>query len=354
MAVRLMWIRGPWWDGLWFLSGFPLALVVTLGGAWGGLDLKKMLAWFLIIQVIDTSHRISPILMAWRHHGFRREMMRQPVQYIAVPVLILAAGVAAGFASQRWWADAHFINNSTGFIATSLTLNPLALLMFLHYAWNIWHFGMQNFGVATIYRLRSGISYPASQRSIDKYLFLSIQVALGIQIVFSLPVTAWMTRVPAGVVTNHAIYAALGIAAFLVIMREAAISRLWFSPRILFAGSQALILFLGPGLWITVISSFNHWLTAIGLSAHVDGNRRAKSPATIVFLAFMLGIILAAVIYIDPASTSLRFLPPLIGFSVALGVVHFLYDRWVWQLSDPQVRATIGRDLFITGAAVHP
>lgn len=29
-----------------------------------------------------------------------------------------------------------------------------------------------------------------------------------------------------------------------------------------------------------------------------------------------------------------------------IGFVHFLYSRWIWKLSNPLVRATIGRDLW--------
>jgi hypothetical protein len=35
---------------------------------------------------------------------------------------------------------------------------------------------------------------------------------------------------------------------------------------------------------------------------------------------------------------------------IGLGFVHFLYDRWVYKLSDPQVRAIIGRDIFRAAA----
>jgi hypothetical protein len=37
---------------------------------------------------------------------------------------------------------------------------------------------------------------------------------------------------------------------------------------------------------------------------------------------------------------------PAVSLRLGLGFVHFLYDRWLWQFSDPRVRATIGADLF--------
>ena len=41
----------------------------------------------------------------------------------------------------------------------------------------------------------------------------------------------------------------------------------------------------------------------------------------------------------------IRVIPVIICARMGLGFVHFLYDRWVWKLRDPLVRATIGRDL---------
>jgi hypothetical protein len=43
-----------------------------------------------------------------------------------------------------------------------------------------------------------------------------------------------------------------------------------------------------------------------------------------------------------PAGNMIRVVPVVICARMGLGFVHFLYDRWIWKLSDPQVRATIG------------
>jgi hypothetical protein len=39
-----------------------------------------------------------------------------------------------------------------------------------------------------------------------------------------------------------------------------------------------------------------------------------------------------------------------IASRVSLGFVESLYDRWIWKFSDPEVRATIGKDLFAAPA----
>jgi hypothetical protein len=341
-------------------------LALVLVAAWSGLRLQNVFAFFAVVMTLDTIHRLAPMWTAWNHPGFRRVMVKKPMKYVAIPAAILAAGVAAGFASQVYWpadmfvlsgqtywpADRYMASGGVTYVPRALSVNPLVWLMALHYVWNIWHFAMQNFGLMQIYRRRSGIAYPTSQRTIDRTLFLGIQIAIGIQVLFSLPSTNWLTRYSPAIETNHVVYVLLGIAALAVVVREAAVSRTWYSPRILFAASQMIIMFTASGLWVVVISSFTHWLTAIGLSSHVDGVRRTGSPMPAVCGVSMLGIGLAFLLFFTPYLRA-NFFPALLGFSAALGIVHFLYDRWLYKLSDARVAATIGSDMFCLDAG-HP
>jgi hypothetical protein len=334
-----MWIRSAAWDGCWFLSSFPLAVLLTLAWAWSGIDPRHLAAWVLAIQVLDTTHRVSPMLLAWRHPGFRQVARAAPTQFVALPALLLGLGLACGLASARWWPGGRMVVNGTTVIPSAmLTLDPLAWLLLLFFVLNFWHFGRQNFGVMSIYRRRSGIAYPPAQRRVDLCLMMGIQAAIAAQVIFSLPATRWLTSYPPAEVTNHVVYVVLGLFAAAVILRDAAISGRWASPRVAFAAGQALILILGPGLWLFVINSVNHWLVEIGLCAHVEGRaRQQRLSAPLV----VLGICGAAATVIP---ISVLLLPPVLGLSAALGLAHFLYDRWVWKLSDPRVQATIGRE----------
>jgi hypothetical protein len=89
-----------------------------------------------------------------------------------------------------------------------------------------------------------------------------------------------------------------------------------------------------------IVFDFNHWLVDIGLSSRV-------SQRWCLFLAAVaaLGCIGFAwkVPRIDHIDT--WFVPWIIKLRWGIGIAHFLYSRWVWKLSDPQVRATISRDL---------
>jgi hypothetical protein len=85
----------------------------------------------------------------------------------------------------------------------------------------------------------------------------------------------------------------------------------------------------------------NHQLAAIGLSSHVWANGWDRSPLWFASALIAIGAGLAWLMLNVPAQTAMV----VIGLRVTAGFVHFLYDRWVWRLSDPQVRATIGQDL---------
>jgi hypothetical protein len=139
---------------------------------------------------------------------------------------------------------------------------------------------MQNFGVLQLYR-RNGSRNPRL-RLIDKYGCLA--------------------------------FTALGMAAL---------------PAIAHSPQVALLCF--------GIFSFNHWLVAIGLCSIVSRRRW-------VFVAGMLLLGGAGFVWMIPTSHGnlIRVVPVIVCARIGFGFVHFLYDGWIWKLSDPQVRATIG------------
>jgi hypothetical protein len=98
-------------------------------------------------------------------------------------------------------------------------------------------------------------------------------------------------------------------------------------------------------LILTGVFSFNHWMTDIGLSGLVSG-RRWLFIGTVLVVGF-LGFLFKTIDCNTMSCQSFMYSVPIIlGARICLGFVHFLYWRWVWKLSDPQVRATIGRELF--------
>jgi hypothetical protein len=229
---------------LWLLSAGLAALIfVALP--------KSMLVYFVIATVvIETSHQLSPIALAWSNDGFRKIMLVRPVQYMMVPALAFALAITLPI-----WC-----------------VSPVSL------TWNAYHYGMQNFGVLSFWKR---------------------------------PKHRW-----------------LAIAACLLTMSV---------PMLLVAYLQL------SWSWLFVVvaaTSFNHWVVDIGLSWRASRQRW-------LFLGGILLVGLVGFVWYEPTSHGFhRRSDELLQVAMAVGFVHFLYSRWVWNMSNPKVRATIGADLF--------
>jgi hypothetical protein len=229
---------------LWLLSGLPVGIALVL------VPPQARLACFAALIAVETGHAFSPIVLAWTTGGFRRIMYEAPLKYLGLPAAAFAFAAAA----------------------------PLVVVMWVYWAWNIYHFGMQNFGVLSL--CRGGI----------KRRWLAVGSCLGLT-------TAGM------VAATH--------------YRE-----IWF---LLYA-----------------MTSVNHWVVDIGLSSRASGRQW-----TFIGAVLFLGTI--GFLWEVPTSNQdlTRMIPMFLSARAGLGFVHFLYSRWVWKLSDPQARATIGRDLLV-------
>jgi hypothetical protein len=122
--------------------------------------------------------------------------------------------------------------------------------------------------------------------------------------------------------------AAMQVAMFVTLMGMIII------PQIL-RGEPHVTLFLFGAILL------NHQLAAIGLSSHVWANHSKRSPIWFSGALLIFGSGVAWLILHAPTWTIMV----MVGLRVTAGFVHFLYERWIYNLSDPQVRATIGKEL---------
>lgn len=340
----MVWIRNPLWDCVWVLSGLPF------GAALIGLSnvVPAVLITFWLVTVLQQSHNLSPIVMAWTHRGFRTLMMRRRMKFIGVPIVILGGSLAAG------WLSAVLHPYFFPFRGTKIDVNmarvgewasPLGLMLTLYFVWNTYHFAKQNFGVLSIYRAKSG----SGRRSID--LLYAVAVHFAVTTVGILMMTPLARRW----VIDLCMIAGLMVIVLMLSFETKV------SPRIPFilADASRLVLISFSGLWGFAISGMNHWLVAIGLSSQVYANHQNRSPiafsAVLVGLGTLVfGLLFVVVPFTGIHSTSgpaplpwwIRATIPAVSLRLGLGFVHFLYDRWLWKLSDPQVRETIGADCF--------
>ena len=364
------WIRGPRYDGIWFLSGIPLGVILLLVSVWtpsfislcsahsvvfvrpmGPLcDPMRIMASLISIYAVvlfDTGHSLAPICLAWIHRGFRAHMLSKPIKFIALPLALLAAGTLSGIYA------AHYFPQWTPFVNSAMqasemypprVVNPFWWIVAIYVAWNLYHFGKQNFGMLSLYRLRSRVAYPANQRSIDLVFGFAVQAAIFVSAALPL-----LVKTAAAWETAHILLFGLVVALILITVRDAAISRSWWTPRILFAISQSICILM-PGMMTIASNGINHWLTSIGLAAHIDGESNRRSPAFFYMIVIILGFAVFCLffwkrgtVYSWNLRDMIHLALPYAGARLALGYVHFLYDRWLYKKDG---RAILGARLF--------
>jgi hypothetical protein len=100
-----------------------------------------------VVAVLDSAHVFSPMVLAWSKPELRAIIIRKWGVYIALPIGILVA----------------------------VFLVPLPQLLGVYWAWNAFHYGMQNFGLLQL--RRHGVS--ADRRVYEGLLCLLI-AAIGV------------------------------------------------------------------------------------------------------------------------------------------------------------------------------
>lgn len=236
---------------------------------------------------VSFAHSIAPIAMAWSHGGYRGVMLERPAKFVGVPGLVIAVGVMAAVATWILFPSFQIGRMVLENVRLDQLGVPLVLWVNLYAVWNLYHAGAQNFGFLCLYRRRG---FKGRQRVLALVICVAVTVFL------------------------------VGYASQLL-------------------GIRGLVLFFAGLVWV------NHWFAAIGLAAHVHARHSNRSPLWFVAGVLVVGVGLVWAFY---SALTLSFFAALMALCLrgSLGIWHFLQDRWVWQLSNPRVRATIGADLF--------
>jgi hypothetical protein len=143
-------------------------------------------------------------------------------------------------------------------------------------------------------------------------------------------------------------YVSIALVSMLFMFWRETRTRAFCLPRLLFifTNAVALVLIFWQGLWGFAIIAINHWLVAIGLSSHVYSVCRGRPPLVFALVLIIAGMFAFALLFVPLRTLTIKVTLPAVGLRVGLGFIHFLYDRWIYKLSDAKVRATIGRDIF--------
>jgi hypothetical protein len=315
-------------------------------------------------------HRFCSTYLAYCTEAYRPLLRTQPVRFVVLPALI-TIGCFAFFlpADQALpWTRAE----------------RLVGLVIIDYAWVTWHFASQHFGALSLYRSRAGRAACVQTRRFDRFFALVVGGALVFIADFLAGAVAYQDEwvdywfFPAWMVSGQdairdGATLVLVIVTVVVLLAELRTSR-WSLPRVLYIIGIAVMvgialrprsLFLFVVLWTS-----QHWIVATGLASQtLRGEPAPRSgfirgalhglnvrPWAVVLFLAVLSVLLLPLFEVEANrqdgtyygdrifgafATGLRtssWLPALVALGFASGFIHYLLDRSVYRMSDPQVR----------------
>ena len=367
------WVRGPLWDGFWILSALWLApIVLLLAHGYSNPESSPLdLLYFGLTALFWIGHRLSSTYLAYCTEAYRPLLREQPIRFVALPLLITAACFALFLPADSalpWTREERLIG-----------------LAIVDYACVTYHFAAQHFGALSLYRTRAERGWCIQTRRLDRFFALSV----GGVLVFVADILAgtvayqdqWIDRwlFPAWIVSAQngirgSAIVVLFIATAVMLFAEARAPR-WSLPRILYIIGLAVMvgIALRPrGLFLfLVLWTSQHWMLATGLASQTPCAEPAPTngavrrvlhklnmrPWAVVLFLTLLSLVLLPVFEVEANretgtyygdrifgafATQLRtssWVPTLIALGFATGFIHYLLDRSVYRMSDPQVRA---------------
>jgi TonB family protein len=366
------WVRGPVWDGFWMLSALWLApIVLLLVQGYSDPESSPLdLLYFGLTALFWIGHRFSSTYLAYCTEAYRPLLREQPIRFIVLPVLVTAGCFALFLPADSalpWTREERLIG-----------------LAIIDYACVTYHFAAQHFGALSLYRSRADRGSCIQTRRWDRFFALTA----GGVLVFVADILAgavayqdqWVDRwFPAWIVSaENGIRDAATLALFaitaIVLVAELRTPR-WSLPRILYIVGLAVMvgLALRPrSLFLfLVIWTSQHWILATGLASQTPSAESAPTtglvrrflhtlnvrPWAVVLFLMLLSLVFLPIFEVEAnretgtyygdrifgsLAVQLRtstWLPALLALGFATGFIHYLLDRSVYRMSDPQVRA---------------
>jgi TonB family protein len=366
------WVRGPLWDGFWMLSALWLApIVLLLVHGYSDPESSPLdLLYFGLTALFWIGHRLSSTYLAYCTEAYRPLLRHQPIRFVLLPLLITAGCFALFLPADSalpWTREERLIG-----------------LAIIDYACVTYHFAAQHFGALSLYRSRADRGSCIQTRRWDRFFALTA----GGVLVFVADILAgavayqdqWVDRwFPAWIVsTENGIRDAATLALFaitaIMLVAELRTPR-WSLPRILYIVGLAVMvgLALRPrSLFLfLVIWTSQHWILATGLASQTPSAESAPTtgvvrrflhtlnvrPWAVVLFLMLLSLVFLPIFEVEAnretgtyygdrifgsLAVQLRtstWLPALLALGFATGFIHYLLDRSVYRMSDPQVRA---------------
>lgn len=230
----------------WLLSGLPFA--AALVAAWMYAP-PVAVALFAVAIILEQGHVLSPLVLTGTHPSLRRVALSRWPEFLLVPFLIMIA----------------------------VFVLPLPWVFGLYWSWNIWHFGMQNFGVVALHHR----SMSPDGRARTALLCVGSTAA------------------------------AMGILPFIMPFNAVEM------------------------LMVTGMLSFQHWIVDIGLSSRVSRNQLLFIVAMLAMGC--IGFIWKRPFVDHIGALPVSVVPHIHLARWGVGIVHFWISARIWK--DPQVKA---------------
>jgi TonB family protein len=366
------WVRGPLWDGFWILSALWLApIVLWLAHGYSNPESSPLdLLYFGLTALFWIGHRLSSTYLAYCTEAYRPLLRAQPIRFVVLPLLVTTGCFALFLPADSalpWTREERLIG-----------------LAIIDYAWVTYHFAAQHFGALSLYRSRAERGLCIQTRRLDRFFAFTA----GGVLVFVADILAgavayqdqWVDRwFPTWIVSAEngirggAMLALVAVTA-LMLFAELRTPR-GSLPRVLYIIGLAVMvgLALRPrSLFLfLVIWTSQHWMLATGLASQTPWAESAPTtgvirrllhglnarPWAVVLFLMALSLILLPVFEVEANretgtyygdrifgafATQLRtstWVPALLALGFATGFIHYLLDRSVYRMSNPQVRA---------------
>jgi hypothetical protein len=344
------------------------------------------LLYFGLTALFWIGHRLCSTYLAYCTEAYRPLLRTQPVRFVVLPLLVTAGCFAVFLPSDMalpWSREER-----------------LVALAILDYVFVTYHFASQHFGALSLYRTRAGRSACTRTRTLDRLFALGVggllvfladilagAVAYQEQWVDRWLFSTWLVSAQHEIRTAAMVVLLAATAAMLFVELRAP---RWSLPRVLYilgiAGMVALALRPRSLFLFLVIWTSQHWVLATGLASRTPAGEPAPirgvvrrvlhalntRPWAILLLLVVASVVLLPLFEVEAnrqdgnyygdrifgaIAMGLRtspWVPALLALGFATGFIHYLLDRSVYRLSDPQVRAAARGLLARTDRTVTP
>ncbi|HWE21941.1 MAG TPA: hypothetical protein VG758_32985 [Hyphomicrobiaceae bacterium] len=327
--------------------------------------------YFGVAALFWLGHRFASAWLAYFTEAYRPLVRNQPVRFVVLPLLVTAACFAVFLPADHvypWTRQERVV-----------------AMAILDYAFVTYHFAAQHFGALSLYRARAERAGCPRARRFDRLFALGVGGALVLVAEILAGSAAfqevWVHRSPvAGCLLSNqegiseAALIALVAATALILVAEARATRP-SPPRVLYilgvAAMVAIALQTRSLFVFIVLWTSQHWILATGLASITPGQEPAPAggvirqflhalntrPWAILLVLAVLSVLLLPFLEVEvnqgggtyygeqifgSFATALRtssWVPALVAAGFATGFMHYLLDRGVYRMSDPQVRS---------------